>query len=508
MLETLDLDLKLGKADGRAAIEKAGIALSILQRSARENGVPVILVFEGWDGAGKGDSIAALVEHMDPRGFNVFAPRQASEDEAMRPRLWRFWRRLPGRGEMTIFDRSWYHDLTIARLDGTLDRVRWERAVDDAKDFERQLTDDGTLLVKFWLHISRKEQRRRIEAWAKEPYQRWRTREPLGMGRLKYKKVLGVMEETLALTNTHSAPWVLVEAENDRYRRAKVIAETAAALRGALMVRGVTPPEPLSEREIKKSAGRVKRHPDPLRKLPVISGDSPLARIDLSLKLGRPRYVKELRTAQETLRDLEFAAYVKRLPVVIVFEGWDASGKGGAIKRFTEHLDPRGYAVIPIAKPEGDAARRHYLWRFWERLPKAGHIAIFDRSWYGRVLVERVEGFCSEAQWRRAYEEINEFEQALTDDGVAIVKFWLHLSPQEQLRRFRDREASPIKSFKIGPEDWRNRAKWPQYLEAVSDMLRRTSTRYAPWTIVEADDKLHARVKVVRVAVKALKERL
>lgn len=507
MLETLDLDLQLPKTDYKNAIERAGLELGLLQRACREAGIPVMLVFEGWDGAGKGDAIATLVEHMDPRGFKVFAPRQPSEDEAMRPTLWRFWRRLPARNEITIFDRSWYHDLTIARLDGGLDRVRWERHVDDAKDFERQLTDDGMLVLKFWLHVSRKELRRRLAAWEKEPYQRWRTREPLGRGGAKYKKIVAVVEETLALTNTHNAPWILVEAEDQRFRRVKILKETLAAMRRALMARGITPPEPLTAAEMKK-APKVRPHADPLRKPPAIPGDSPLARVDLTLKLGRDRYAKELKAAQERLRDLEFRSYVERVPLVVMFEGWDAAGKGGAIKRLTEQLDPRGYQVVPVAKPEGAAAARHYLWRFWEQVPKAGHFGIFDRSWYGRVLVERVEGFCSEKEWQRAYEEINEFEQALADAGYAIVKFWLHISPDEQLRRFRDREASPVKRHKIVDEDWRNRAKWPPYLEAVSDMLRKTSTVYAPWTIVEANDKLHARVKVVKTVVQALEKRL
>ena len=508
MLEILDLHLELDKSAYRKQMAAVGAELALLQRAAREIGLPVLMVFEGWDGAGKGDSIARLVESMDPRGFKVRTPRGPSEDEALRPMLWRYWRRMPGRGDTTIFDRSWYHDLTVARLDGEIDRSRWERAVRDVKDFERQLTDDGTVIVKFWLHVSKKEIRRRIRAWESEPYQKWRTRGPLGKGARRYEDVVTIVEETLALSNTHNAPWVLVESEDDRYRDVKVLTEAAGALRRALMDRGVPPPDQARVPSRVPRAGRPRRHADPLVRPPSIPGDSPLARVDLSLRLPRKRYERELREAQSALRELEFACYTHRVPAVVVFEGWDAAGKGGAIKRLTQRLDPRGYEVIPVAAPRGDEASHHYLARFWEHVPKAGHLAIFDRSWYGRVLVERVEGLCGEAQWRRAYEEINEFEQSLVDAGAVLVKLFLHIGPGEQLRRFRAREADPSKRPKIGEEDWRNRARWPEYLAAVSDMLRRTSTPYAPWTIVEAEDKLHARVKVVRTVERAIAERL
>lgn len=502
MLETLDLDRKLGKSAYKREMAPLGDELALLQRAAFENGLPVLIVLEGWEGAGKGDSISRLVDTMDPRGFIVHTTRRPTEDEALRPMLWRFWHRLPGQGSITIFDRSWYWDVTQRRLGGTLDAIGWERAIDDIKDFERQLADGGVLLLKFWLHVSRGEQRRRLKSWARDPYQRWRVEAAKAEGNHKYKDVLRAVEESLALTHTHVAPWILVEAENDAFRRVKVLSETATGIRRALETRGIDAPR--AGATPKRASKKVVPHPDPLRRPPPIPAGSPLARVDLSRKLARPKYERELDAAQDELRELGFACYAHRLPVVIVFEGWDASGKGGAIKRLTARLDPRGYRVIPIAAPRGAEATHHYLWRFWEQVPKAGHIAIFDRSWYGRVLVERVEGFCKESDWRRAYQEINEFEQALADSGAVIVKFWLHIGLDEQLRRFRRREAIAPKRYKIGAEDWRNRAKWPRYVEAVSEMIRQTSTGYAPWTLVEANDKLFARVKVIRTVTTAL----
>ena len=230
--------------------------------------------------------------------------------------------------------------------------------------------------------------------------------------------------------------------------------------------------------------------------------------VDLKQRLARAEYESQLKPLQSQLHLLGYQVYVQKRPVVIVFEGWDAAGKGGAIKRLTAHLDPRGYVVHPIAAPSGDDKFRHYLYRFWRRLPEAGQIAIFDRSWYGRVLVERVEGFCAEAAWRRAYSEINQFERQLTDFGAIIFKFWLHLSQAEQLRRFKERERTNYKAWKLTDEDWRNRGKWEDYEGAAEEMLLKTSTPRAPWTVVEANDKLHARIKVLKTAVGKLKQEL
>lgn len=233
-----------------------------------------------------------------------------------------------------------------------------------------------------------------------------------------------------------------------------------------------------------------------------------LETVDLTLKLSPDEYRVRLIQAQVRLAQLGFQVYKQQRPVILGFEGWDAAGKGGAIRRLTERLDPRGYVVHPISAPKGDDAEHHYLWRFWRRLPEAGQIAIFDRTWYGRVMVERIEGFCTEEEWRRAYREINEFERQLVDFGTILVKFWLHIGKEEQLARFEDRKGTAYKSWKLTDEDWRNREKWDVYIQAVEDMLLKTSTTSAPWTVVPANDKLYSRVCVLETVVKALESKL
>ncbi len=233
-----------------------------------------------------------------------------------------------------------------------------------------------------------------------------------------------------------------------------------------------------------------------------------LSTVDLSLTLDEEKYKQSLVKYQLALNKLAYQIYTQQRPVVIVFEGWDAAGKGGAIRRITEKIDPRGFAVYPIAAPKGDDATHHYLWRFWRRLPETGQIAIFDRSWYGRVMVERIEGFCTEAEWKRAYREINSFERQLVDSGAVIFKFWLHIDQEEQLRRFESRSGDERRSWKLTDEDWRNREKWGLYEEAVNDMLLKTSTLTAPWTVIEGNDKLHARIKILRTLVNTLSSSL
>ena len=233
-----------------------------------------------------------------------------------------------------------------------------------------------------------------------------------------------------------------------------------------------------------------------------------LERLDLSLATPREEYDKNIKILQAELHQLCYQVYIQKRPVVIVFEGWDASGKGGSIKRLTEKVDPRGYVVWPIAAPAGEDRERHYLYRFWRRLPEQGQIAIFDRSWYGRVLVERVEGYCTEPEWKRAFSEINQFERQLTDFGAIIFKFWMHISNAEQLRRFEERKRINYKSWKITDEDWRNRGKWEDYEEAAEEMLLKTSTSNSPWTLVEANDKYFSRLKVLRTVADKLKHAL
>jgi polyphosphate kinase 2 (PPK2 family) len=495
MLETLDLDKEIPKAEYDKSFGALRDKLDDLQRELYDAKIPLCIVFEGWDAAGKGDSIEKLVGRLDPRGYKVHPIYDPSEEEALRPFLWRFWNRLPGRGEIAIFDRSWYRRVLNDRVDEAVPRQVWQSAFNEITQFERMLTDDGMVIVKFWLHISEKEQRKRFEKIEKSKYDRWRVTKKDWEAHKQYDDYLEAAEEMLERTSTAYAPWTVVEATDKYYRRIKIFKTILDAGLAALAAR--------AEEAKPKRTARASVAVPALKQMKTV-----LDQVDLDKKLTEKKYEEELVRYQARLRELEFACYDARMPVIIAYEGWDAAGKGGNIRRVIGSLDPRGYDVVPIAAPKGDEATHHYLWRFWRHIPKAGHITIFDRTWYGRVLVERIEGFCSEAEWRRAYQEIKEFELSLSNYGTVLVKFWLHLSKEEQLRRFKERESLEHKQYKITEEDWRNRDKWELYRQAVADAVTATSTTYAPWTIVEAEDKLWARIKALKTITEAIEQGL
>jgi polyphosphate kinase 2 (PPK2 family) len=508
MLETLDLTRELPKSEYKAAMERLDLELPTLQRAIRRYKVPVLVLFEGWYASGRGDSIARIMHRLDPRGAKVHVTHASRNDFDLYPWMWRFWQRVPARGRIEIFDRSWYYLVWNLRDEEKVGAAEWERRMAEIDEFERQLVDDGAVLLKFWLHVSAKEQRRRLKDWTKDETQQWRVSDEDWKRHEHYERRLALAEEMIARTHTHRAPWTLVEAEDERHRRVRVMTTVVETLRDALRRRGV-PENELSvveDEPIPESA--VDAPDDPLPDPLEVSDDSLLARVDRNLALEVDEYRPRLKEAQKRLRKLSFACYRERRSVVVVFEGWDAAGKGGAIKRLTARLDPRGYDVVPIGAPSRVELARHHLWRFWTEVPRDGHWTIYDRSWYGRVLVERVEGFADEEQWRRAYQEINEFERWLAQHGSVLVKFWLDISPEEQMRRFVRRLASPVRHHKITDEDWRNRARWPEYYAAVSDMLRHTSTAHAPWTIVEAEDKRWARVKVCETVARTVEAHL
>jgi len=492
MLETLDLNKKIDKDAYDKAFPELRDKLRMLQRQAFEAKIPVCVIFEGWDAGGKGDSIQKLVERLDPRGVKVHPVSAPLPEEKLRPFLWRFWTRIPGRGEMAVFDRSWYGRVLVERVEGLVSPKEWQSAFNEITQFERMLTDDGVVLVKLWLHISEKEQGKRFKEIEKSKYDSWKVTKEDWEHHKAYDDYLEAAEEMLERTSTAFAPWTVVEATDKRYRLIKVFKAIADAMQTAINAKAEEPPKP-------RRSGRASIVISALKEMKTV-----LDKVDLDQKLTEKEYDERLPELQRRLRQLEFECFDKRRAVMIAYEGWDAAGKGGNIRRVTEALDPRGYSVIPIAAPKGDDATHHYLWRFWNRVPKGGHLAIFDRTWYGRVLVERIEGFCTEAEWRRAYQEIKEFELSLTNYGVILLKFWLHLSKEEQLRRFEERQKIEYKQYKITDEDWRNREKWDDYRQAVVDMITNTSTTYAPWTIVEANDKLFARIKVLETICNAI----
>lgn len=517
MLELVDLGRKLKKKDFKERFPLLRERLRELSKELRDERIPMLVVFEGWDAAGKGTAISTLLRRVDPRGFVVHPISAPLRDEKLRPFLWRFWTKTPARGRIAVFDRSWYGRVLVERIDGLCKKRAWRAAYDEIVAFERQLVDDGAVVVKFLLHISKKEQKQRFKALSKDEFLRWKVTKEDWKHLDQYDAYLEAFEEMLEKTSTHFAPWTVVEATDQRWAHAKVFetiidaGERAVAARREARARAE-----LAAAAESKGAGKAKAAP---KAVPSKTTDvrvirtmrlreSILDRVDLELALGKEDYEKQLREEQVKLRALEYEIFRKRVPVVVGYEGWDAAGKGGNIKRLTEWLDPRGYDVIPVAAPTAEEKAHHHLWRFWNALPKAGHLTVFDRTWYGRVLVERVEGFCGETEWRRAYQEINEFEACLAEFGTVLVKFWIHISQEEQLARFEARSHDPLKSWKLTDEDWRNREKWPLYEEAVLDMLERTSTTYAPWTIVEGNDKLWARVKAIRTLNAAIERKL
>ncbi|MFR0985805.1 MAG: polyphosphate:AMP phosphotransferase [Frisingicoccus sp.] len=440
--------------------------------------------------------INQLIQPMDPRGFKVFTIQKPTEEEEMRLSL-AFLDEAPENGRIHLFDRSWYTKIVEARAEKQKSREKAENAYNDILNFEQELAQDGMLIIKFFLHISKKEQKKRFQALEENKETNWRVTETDWKHNKAYDEWLKAYEEMIQKTDTAFGSWTIVEATDKEYARVKIISTVVEIFADRLA------------KEEAKAAGKAVTGEPPIGESSAVTfGSSVLDAVDLSKSLTRSVYKKKLNDLQKRMALLHSELYKRRIPVVIGFEGWDAGGKGGAIHRLTKTMDPRGYEVIPTAAPNDIEKAHHYLWRFWNHMPKAGHVAIFDRTWYGRVMVERIEGFCTEEEWRRAYSEINRMEAQMADAGAIVLKFWLHIDKDEQKKRFEERMEDPNKQWKITDEDWRNREKWEEYVKAVDEMILRTSTTYAPWIIVEGNDKLYARIKVLETVVEAIEKRL
>lgn len=496
MLEKLDLTKKMGKEEYKEKMEHLERSLGKLQRRCQELDIPVMIAFEGFGAAGKGLQIGKLIQALDPRGFRVYAVKSETEEEKMHPFLWRFWTKLPEKGRIAIYDTSWYRRVLTDRFDKKVKKSELADAYESILSFEDQLADDGMVIIKIFLAIDKKEQKKRFEKLLSSKDTAWRVTRGDLKRNVKFEKYQEMNEEMLARTDTEKAPWHIVEAVDRRFATVKIY-----SIVEEMLTRQVDKAESAPVEERTDIPGADAAETKELM-------ESILGRVDLGLSCGREEYERELKMLQERIRELHGELYRRRIPVVLGFEGWDAGGKGGAIKRLTAKMDPRGYVVHPTASPNPVERQYHYLWRFWRDMPKAGHITIFDRTWYGRVMVERIEGFCTKSEWRRAYREINDMERTLTREGVLVLKFWMQIDKDEQERRFRERQENPEKQWKITEEDWRNREKWDQYETAVNEMLIRTSTANAPWIVVEGNDKYYARLKVLRTVVEAIEERI
>ncbi len=495
MLETFDLSVRISKDDYNEISEPLRIRTGELQREVRGRGKSVIIVFEGWRGSGISQIINKILHAFDPRGVRVYATDDPDDQERDHTMMWRFWTKVPPYGQIAIFDRSWYTSTLVEKYDRAhMDELPSD-CVTDINDFEEQLASDGNLVIKFFLHISKQEQKKRLSELENDPftYQTRYLRRKEGV--YQYEQYLPVIEKMLMKTDLPATPWIIVEAEHIKYAHVKVLRTINSIIEGWLENldhKRSENPQYLAVEGVMKSIGET----------------NILDTVDLSLSFTKEEYKPLMERYQTTLKEIQFAAYRQGIPIIIVFEGWDAAGKGGCIIRLTNPLNPRGYVVDPISAPNDYEKLHHYLWRFYPKFPRKGHITIFDRSWYGRVLVERVEKFCREDEWHRAYHEINAMEERMARNGVVIVKFWLHIDQEEQLRRFTERENNEYKKYKITEEDWRNREKWDQYEHAVNAMIRKTSTPEAPWTIVPANNKYYARITTIKTVIEAIEKKI
>ena len=612
MLETVDFMQEApDKEEYKAKRDELMQRLTALQQRARAEHVGLVVLFEGWNGAGKGSRISDLMYRLDARATTVHVTSDL-DMAAVRgfagapwgvqdfyPPMQQFWKALGERGTITFYDRGWYSSSVQRMLltetgDDPLEdddcdegkkrkhddcgkgkkgraaeaaafarderRARSiDRAVESAAEFERQLVNDGYVLVKFFVHVREKMQRRRLERLYDDPATRWRVSEGKLASAADYPHAYRLYDRLLSRSDFSFAPWTLINGEEKRSANLKIAETLCEALERALDAPEDEDAKAAAEAaaansdkalaEVSGGAGKASagdavaasagfapdgypHTPDPAEDAEAVAAAEAIAKLQHSqaptasrfilvedpptlskkydevVPMDDGEYKKRLKKEQKRLYRLELEMYRKRIPLIALFEGWDAAGKGGAIKRVAQALDARAYTIFPSPAPTRPELLHPHLWRYWTRLPKAGHVGIYDRSWYGRVLVERIEGFATPAEWGRAYDEINDFERELARWGAILLKFWIDVSPEEQLRRFREREDTPAKRWKITSEDWRNRAKRQQYRSAANDMMRLTSTPFAPWIIVPGDDKKSARIEVVSAMADALEARL
>ena len=493
MFEAAELGHKLSKEQYRRIAPKLRADLLDAQFDLSKNhAFPVIVLISGVRGAGKGETVNLLNEWMDPRHIYTHAFDNPSDEERERPPMWRFWRAMPPKGRIGILFGSWYTAPIIDRVFKRTSAKQLMQSVGEINRFEHMLADEGALILKFWFHLSKKRQRKRLKEIESNPETSWRITERDWDFFKVYDRFYRISEDTLRVTSTGHAPWIVVEGSDPRYRSVTIGKILLEAMRKRLNA-------PAQTHAAKIQAAQIVRSVDKL---------NILGRMDMSLKLDKERYDSRIEKFQRRLAIATRHPKFRERNVVCVFEGMDAGGKGGAIRRITAAVDARIFHTIPVAAPTDEERAQPYLWRFWRHVPRKGRITLYDRSWYGRVLVERIEGFCGEADWMRAFSEINDFEEELARNGAIIAKFWLQVSKDEQLKRFKEREKTRFKRFKITSEDWRNRGKWDDYQLAAADLIERTSTAHAPWTLVEANDKHYARVKILSTLVRTIESAL
>ncbi len=540
MLERIDFETQpMEKDEYKAAYDKLIKELVVLQQQAVTQGVGLVVMFEGWNGAGKGSRISDLMYNLDARATSVHVSPDIDVNEVRAfpgrsegvsgywPLMQEFWKTLGERGHITFYDRGWYTkatELLLARKPSemVLPTEGTRHYLQSIRDFERQLTSDGYEVVKLFIHVRKRAQRKRLERLYDDAATRWRVPEKKLISSKDYDEQYELFDRLLEGSNFDFAPWTLVNGEDKRAANIQIAQTMIDAIKRALAKKGERANVYLKEDAALKRAVEGLEHQDAAEaaakaqhafapehtEFAIVADHPTVDTMEHGLVLEREEYKKELKHLQKKLFRLENLMYQARIPLIIMYEGWDAAGKGGNIKRVAQALDARAYTIYPSPAPTKPELAHPHLWRYWTRLPKAGHVGMYDRSWYGRVLVERVEEITPPTRWAQGYDEINEFEHDLVDWGAILLKFWVDVSEEEQLARFEARENDPAKQWKITPDDWRNREKYPQYKSAIDDMFRLTSTTYAPWLVLESDDKRYARIKALRIITDALEERL
>ena len=431
---------------------------------------------------------------MDPRFIRTIGYQKPTRPEAARPRFWRYWRDMPPKGRIGLYLSGRYSRPLVGRVYDHIDENEFDQRLSEIIRFETALVDDGALILKFWMHMGADQQEQRLKELEADPLRSYQVTEDDWKNHEHYDDFVAAAEQLITRTNRAGAAWSIVEGTDENYRHLRVGEIIAGELSRHLDVH---------EQEAKDER-------EPVR---VASPDTPhvstvFDALDLTRAVSKQEYKKTISDYQARLGELGRKAQERRQSTVLVFEGPDASGKGGAIRRTVWSLDARTYRVYQFAAPTEEERAHHYLWRFWRHLPRAGNVSVFDRSWYGRVLVERAEGFATRTEWRRAYNEINDFENQIVDHGILLLKFWLHIDEDEQLARFKKREKSAYKHWKLTDEDWRNRELWEAYEQYGQDVVQYTSTKKAPWILVEGNNKQHSRLKVLKTLIDHLEERL
>ncbi len=486
-VNTSEID-RLSQDEMKRILKDTRQKLASQQQLIKEKKIPVIVLLEGWSASGKGTLISYLIRDLDPRFYQVVATKEPTEEELRKPFLCRHMEQIPEAGKFVFFDSGWIEETVFDTVDKKLSKGELTHRLNEINIFERQLVDNGYLVLKIFVNVSVEDQTARMKNLQKGKNTAWRVNQRDLDEVNRHDKYAEIFNHCIRETNTGHAPWHVIDSTQKGLLELQVC---------HLLVSGI------------EAAVAQKGQPADIQPNSFALVDMPkLADVELNQSTAREEYDRQLKAAQKKLKKLHNKLYRKRIPVIIAYEGWDAAGKGGNIKRMTSALDARGFTVHPIASPDSYEKNRHFLWRFWKRLPKTGHIAIFDRTWYGRVMVERLEGFCSENDWQRAYNEINEFEKILTDWGAIVIKFWIHIDKDTQLARFTERQNTPEKRWKITDEDWRNREKWDDYETAVDEMIEKTSTEFAPWHIIPSNDKYFARLQTIQIVIDEIEKAL